>query len=159
MINFEEFKKKAEQFYADASKKVKQYTPEQWSPEKKFVNGIVISMALMTMADKKAETEEVTTALEIINDIQEIQDLEMTQEAIELYELHIEQLSKNVENSTKWVLTEGKLLAELSKLKEYPQYAEMIANLLEYLAKVDGNVAKEEVEMINRIRSAIGKES
>lgn len=95
----------------EAGKKFRQYTPESFSKEKKFVNALVVGMALMTIADKKAETQEVIMALDLIKDIDEINDLNLTTEAIELYEFHIEELSKVVENPTKWILMEAKLLS------------------------------------------------
>ncbi len=50
-------------------------------------------------------------ALDLIKDIDEIKDLNLTTEAIELYEFHIGELSKVVENHTKWILMEAKLLS------------------------------------------------
>ena len=156
-INFDDIKAKAKELYTEGAKKIKQYTPESFSKEKKFVNGLVISLALMTMADEKAEIDEMLASLDILKDIQEIQDLDMTQDAIELYELHLETLTNVIGNTAKWTIAVAKLLGELAKVKEYPEYATMIENLLSYLAEVDGNVAKEEVEMQDKILSAIGK--
>ena len=72
MLDWDRIKKKASELYDEATKKIKQYTPESFSKEKKLVNAIVISLALMTLADKKIETEEVTKSMELIKDIEEI---------------------------------------------------------------------------------------
>ena len=155
MLDWDKIKNKTSELYGEAGKKFRQYTPESFSKEKKFVNSLVVSMALMTMADKKADTQEIITALELINDIDEINDLNLTTEAIELYEFHIEEMSKVVGSSTKWILMEAKLLSELSKMKAYPEYPPMIEALINHIAQSDGNLDATEVEMQKKILSAI----
>ena len=155
MLDWNKIKDRASEMYGDASRKVRQYTPESFSKEKKFVNSIVISLVLMTMADKKAETQEVVASLELINNIDEINDLDLVKEAIELYELHLETLTAALENQTKWTLSIAKLLSEVGKIKPYPEYPPLIENLLDYISEADGNVDPLETEMKNKILSAI----
>ena len=112
-------------------------------------------MALMTMADKKADTQEIITSLDLIKDIDEINDLDLTTEAIELYEFHIEEMSKVVNSQTKWIMMEAKLLSELAKMKSYPEYPPMIEALIAHIAQSDGNLDPSEVEMQKKILSAI----
>ena len=94
-------------------------------------------------------------ALDLIKDIDEIKDLNLTTEAIELYEFHIEELSKAVDSPTKWILLEAKLLLELSKMKTYPEYIQMIEALISHIAQSDGNLDQTEVEMQKKILSCI----
>lgn len=155
MLDWNKIKKRSTELLGEAGKKFRQYTPESFSKEKKFVNALVVSMALMTMADKKAETQEVIMALDLIKDIDEINDLNLTIEAIELYEFHIEELSKVVDNATKWILMEAKLLSELSKMKAYPEYPPMIEALIAHIAQSDNNFDATEVEMQKKILGAI----
>lgn len=155
MLDWNKIKERSAELLGEAGKKFRQYTPESFSKEKKFVNALVVSMALMTMADKKAETQEVITALDLIKDIDEINDLNLSTEAIELYEFHIEELSKVAENPTKWILMEAKLLSELSKMKAYPEYPPMIEALIAHIAQSDGNLDTTEVEMQKKILGAI----
>ncbi len=155
MLDWDKIKSKTSELYGEAGKKFRQYTPESFSKEKKFVNSLVVSMALMTMADKKAETQEIIAALELINDIDEINDLNLTTEAIELYEFHIEEMSKAVESPTKWILMEAKLLSELGKMKAYPEYPPMIEALIAHIAQSDGNLDPLEVVMQDKILRAI----
>jgi len=155
MLDWNKIKDKSKALLGEAGRKIRQYTPESFSKEKKFVNSLVVSMALMTMADKKAETEEVIAALELIKDIDEINDLNLTTEAIELYEFHIEELSKVVDSPTKWILMEAKLLSELSKMKAYPEYPPMIEALIAHIAQSDGSLDKTEIDMQNKILGAI----
>ena len=155
MIDWNKIKKRSTVLLGEASKKFRQYTPETFSKEKKFINALVIGMALMTMADKKAETQEIIMALDLIKDIDEINDLNLTTEAIELYEFHIEELSKAVDSPTKWILLEAKLLLELSKMKTYPEYIQMIEALIAHIAQSDGNLDQTEVEMQKKILSCI----
>ncbi|MFK5977229.1 MAG: hypothetical protein QM493_12075 [Sulfurovum sp.] len=155
MLDWDKIKEKSSKLVGEAGRKFRQYTPESFSKEKKFVNALVSSMALMTMADKKAETQEIITAIDLIKDIEEIQDLDLTTEAIELYEFHIEALSKHIDSPTKWILTEAKLLSELGKMKTYPEYPPMIEALIEHIAKSDGTLAPEEIEMQEKIVKAI----
>jgi len=156
MLDWDKIKNKTSELYGEAGKKFRQYTPESFSKEKKFVNSLVVSMALMTMADKKADTQEIITALELINDIDEINDLNLTTEAIELYEFHIEEMEKAIASSqTKWIMMEAKLLSELGKMKAYPEYPPMIEALIAHIANSDGNLDPLEVEMQNKILGAI----
>jgi hypothetical protein len=155
VLDWNKIKSKTNELYIDTTKQIKKYTPETFSKEKKFVNAIVISLVLMTMADKKADTEEVVASLELINEIDEIRDLEMTEEAIILYENHLESLSLVINNSTKWIITVAKLLSEIGKIKPYTEYPPMIETLLEYLAKAKKRVDPLEVDMKNKILGAI----
>lgn len=156
-MDWDKIKKKAGELYTETTKRIRQYTPETFSKEKKFINSLVISMVLMTMADKKVEEDEITASMDLINEIDEIRDLEMTQEAIELYEIHLENLVSALENknSTKWTFAIAKLLGELAKVKSYPEYPPMIANLLDYISESDGNVAPEEIAMKEKILKAL----
>lgn len=155
MLDWNKIKEKSSQALADGRRKLRQYTPESFSKEKKFVNALVVSMALMTMADKKATTEEIITALDLIKDIDEINDLNLTTEAIELYELHIEELSNVINNPTKWILAEAKLISELSKMKAYPEYPPMIEALVNHIAQADGHLDETEKVMLTKILGAI----
>jgi len=155
MLDWDKIKEKTSQLYNDTTQKIRQYTPESFSKEKKFVNALVISLALMTMADKKVETEEVTASIDLINEIDEIKDLDMIADAIALYEMHLENLEKVLDNNTKWTLAVAKLLSEIGKVKPYPEYPPMIENLLTYIAESDGNLDPLETEMKDKILSAI----
>jgi tellurite resistance protein len=154
-MDWDKIKKKASELYKESTKKIKQYTPETFSKEKKFINSLVISLVLITMADKKAETEEIIASMDLINEIDEIRELELAQEAIELYELHLESLVKVVDNSTKWTLLIAKLLSEVAKVKPYPEYPPMIENLLDYISESDGNICELEEEMKRKILRAL----
>jgi tellurite resistance protein len=156
MLDWDRIKKKASELYDEATKKIKQYTPESFSKEKKLVNAIVISLALITLADKKIETEEVTKSMELIKDIEEIQELNMVQEAIELYQFHLEDLEKVINNEPKYLLKVEHKLMDIAKIKEYEGYPNMIKVLLDYIAEADGRLDPTEVEMKNKILQAIG---
>lgn len=155
MLDWNKIKERSALLLGEAGKKFREYTPESFSKEKKFVNSLVVSIALITMADKKAETQEVIIALELIKDIDEINYLNLATEAIELYEFHIEELSKVVDNPTKWILMEAKLLSELGKMKAYPEYILMIEALIAHIAQSDGSFGAVEVEMQKKILTAI----
>jgi len=151
MLDWDEIKSRTTELCGEASLKMRQYTPESFSKEKQFVNALVISLALMTMADKKAETDEVTASLDLINEIDEINELEMNQEAIELYTMHLETLEKALESNVKWSLAIATLLSEVGKVKPYPEYPPMIENLLDYISESDGSMCELEKEMKEKI--------
>lgn len=155
MLDIEKIKKRASELYGEAGRKMRQYTPESFSKEKKFVNAVVISLVLMTLADEVVETEEVVASLDMLKEIDEINDLDMAQQAIELYEMHIEELSKVVGNKIQWTISVAKLLTEVAKIKSYPEYPVMIANLLDYIAAADGKIDPRELEMKDKILQAI----
>jgi tellurite resistance protein len=154
-MDWNKIKKKAAELYTESTKKVRKYTPENFSKEKKFVNSLVISLVLMTMADKKAETDEVTASMDLINEIDEIKELEMTQDAIELYELHLDSLINVIDNDIKWTILIAKLLSEITKVKPYPEYPPMIENLLIYIAESDGNICQSEIDMKEKILKSL----
>jgi tellurite resistance protein len=155
MMDWKKIKEKASELYEESARKIKQYTPESFSKEKKFVNSLVISLVLMTMADKKAQTEEIIASMDLINEIDEIQDLKLTQEAIELYELHLENLMEITNNDTKWTLSVAKLLSEVAKVKQYPEYPPMVENLLNYISESDGETCELETQMKEKILKAL----
>jgi tellurite resistance protein len=155
MLDIEQIKAKITSLVTEANRKLKQYTPESFSKEKKFINAIVCSLALITMADKKAETQEVLASIDLIKEIDEITELEMTQEALELYEYHIEVLSKAIESPTKWVMIEAKMLMEIAKIKVYNEYPPMVEALLTYVAQSDSDLDPLETEMKDKIMKAI----
>ena len=155
MLDFEQIKQKTNDLLQGAVRKLKQYTPESFSKEKKFINALVGCLALMTMADKKAETQEVMTSINLIKDIDEITELEMTDEALELYEYHLEMLSKVVDSPTKWIIAEARMLSDISKIKSYPEYPPMVEALIDYVAQSDGKLDPLEKEMQRKIMNAI----
>lgn len=154
-MDWDKIKQKASEMYKESTKRIKQYTPESFSKEKKFINSLVISLVLITMADKKAETEEITASMDLINEIDEIQELDLVQDAIELYEMHLETLVNVVDNHTKWTLQIAKLLSEIAKVKPYPEYPPMIENLIDYISASDGNICPLEEEMKQKILKSL----
>ena len=158
MLDWNKIKRKATQYFEEGKRKVRQYTPESWSPEKKFVNALVISMALMTIADKKVETSEVIKSIEIIKEIEEIEELNLVQEAIELYEKHLEDLEKALDKGeVKYIIEVERKLADIAKIKEYPEYSQLVINLLNIIANADGDFAPEEKEMKLKIMETLDK--
>ncbi len=155
MVDFEQVKAKISTLITEVGRKLKQYTPEKFSKEKKFINALVGSLALMTMADKKAETEEVIASIDLIKEIDEITELDMTQDALELYEYHIEALSGALSTPTKWLIAEARMLSEIAKIKAYPEYPPMVEALIEHIANSDGNVDPLEIAMQDKIIKAI----
>ena len=141
--------------YNNTTKILRQYTPEAFSKEKKFVNSVVISLALMTMADKIVEPDEVIESMGIIDRIVQIEELNMKNEAIELYRFHIKTLTEAVDNQIDWVTTIAKLLADISKIKPYSEYHSLIENLLDHIAESDGNYDPLEKEMKDKIIRAM----
>ena len=150
-IDWNAIREKASSLTTEAGKKIKQYTPETFSKEKKFVNAIVASMAIMTIADRKIDTREITASMDMINEIDQIAELEMQQEAIELFEMHLEKLMPIQNNEMKWTIATAKLLGDIAKVKEYPEYIPMIKNLLDYIAEADGDFSPEERVMKDKI--------
>jgi tellurite resistance protein len=150
-IDWEKIKDKANTFISDAGRTIRQYTPESWSKEKKFVNAIVASMAIMTIADRKVDTREVSASMDMISQIDQISDLDMQQEAIELFEMHLEKLYPALESDIKWTIETAKLLGDIAKIKDYPEYVPMIKNLLDYIAQSDGDFSAEEKAMKEKI--------
>ena len=150
-IDWNAIREKASSLATEAGRKMKQYTPESFSKEKKFVNAIVASMAIMSIADKKIDTREVTASMDMINEIDQIAELEMQQEAIELFEMHLETLMPVQNNEIKFVIATSKLLGDIAKVKDYPEYIPMIKNLLDYIAQADGDFSPEEQVMKDKI--------
>ena len=153
--DWESIKAKASEFIDEADKKIKQYTPESWSKEKQFINASIIAMVLMTIADKKVETQEVLAVMEMIDNIKEIEELEMKQEAIELFTMHLERLQPILDNEVKFTVETAKLLGDIAKIKAYPEYVPMIKNIIDFVSNSDGASSDVENEMKQKILEAI----
>ncbi len=138
-----------------AEKLVKQYTPESWSKEKQFVNAIVASLALMTVADKKIDVREIKGSVDMINSIDQINELNMQTEAVMLFERHVDKLTGVLNNEIKFTIEVAKLVGDIAKIKQYPEYAPMIFALLDYVAKSDGDISSEELAMKKNIESSL----
>jgi tellurite resistance protein len=156
MLDWNQIKNKANELYEETTKKMKQYTPEAFSRDKQLVNSIVITMVLMTIADGKVETKEVMRSLDLIKDIEEIRELDMVQEAIELYEYHLQELENLLDKDVKLVLKIEHLLMDIAKIKDYEGHKDMIITLMNYIAQADGEFGEAEEKMKERIIKALG---
>ena len=83
--------------------------------------------------------------------IDEILVLYMVQEAIELYQFHLEDLEKVINNEAKYLLKVEHKLMDIAKIKSYEGYPNMIKVLLDYIANGGRNLDKTEIEMKNKI--------
>lgn len=154
-LDINAIKAKATSLLGEAGRKIRQYTPETFSPEKKYINAMVSAIALMVLADKKIETEEVTQSIEFISSLDEVVELEMSNDAIEMYEFILEDLEPHFENPVKWITSTAKILGNISLVKDNAQYKQSIIAVLDHIAGADGNVDPSEVEMKNKIIQAL----
>ena len=154
-FDMDKFKSGIGKFIDRTSKKIRQYTPESFSKEKQFVNAIVASLALMVIADRKVETEEVTSSIDMISEIDEIRELDMNKEAIELFEHHIDNLIPVMDDEIKWTIKVGKLIQDIGRIREHKEYIPMIENLLDYIANVDGHLDPLEIQMKEKILKSL----
>ena len=157
MFDMDKFKKRAGELVSEASRKIQQYTPETFSPEKKYINAMVSSIALMVVADKKVETDEVTDAMEFIQNLDEVVKLEMTQDAVEMFEYIIEEISPHFDNKVKFITSTAKILGNIGLVRDNPTYVATISEVLDHIAGSDGNVDETEKEMKAKIMKALGQ--
>ena len=155
MFDLARIKGKASQMLGSATRTIKTYSPDGWVPEKLFVNAISASMALMVIADKKIETGEVEAVMNFIMELPQVQELKLTKESIELFELHLDMLEKVMDSQAKYIIATTKVLAEITKVKKHSQYIPMISDILAHVADSDGNVDVTEVAMKKRIMTVL----
>lgn len=148
-------KSKATALLGEAGRKIRQYTPETFSPEKKYINAMVSAIALMVLADKKIETEEVVQSIEFISSLDEVQELEMSNDAIEMYEHILEEMAPHFDNPVKWITSVAKILGNISLVKGNSQYKQSIIDILDHIAGADGTVDASEVDMKNKIIASL----
>jgi tellurite resistance protein len=154
-IDINVLKEKASSLLGEAGRKIRQYTPETFSPEKKYINAMVSAIALMVLADKKIETEEVVQSIEFISSLDEVRELEMSNDAIEMYEHILEEMAPHFDNPVKWITSVAKILGNISLVKDNPAYKDSIIAVLDHIAGSDGNVDPSELEMKEKIIQAL----
>lgn len=134
---------------------VKVYTPEKWSPEKLYINAIVASMALMVYADGKVEQEEVETVLDEINSNQLFKSYGMVKDAIELYTIHIENLTKSMaKGKADYALTIAKISSDIGKVTNL-EWKKNIIELSQKISASDGDIDEAELKMMNKIKISL----
>ena len=132
------------------------YTPAKWSPEKQYINAIVASMALMVYADKKVENEEVELVINTINSSEIFKKHDMVGEGLELYSSHIERLTTSLEKSqVEYTLTVAKIMNDISRVKK-DEWKNSIVDLALNISASDGDIAEEEMTMLNKIKASLG---
>jgi len=135
---------------------VKTYTPEKWSPEKQYINGIVASMALMVYADGEVEQEEVEVVLDEINNNPIFKEYNMVREGIELYTKHIETLTSSAKKGkTDYALEVAKISTDISNVKK-EEWKRSIIEISQKISASDGDIAEEEMKMLNKIKVSLG---
>ena len=154
-IDMNSIKEKASLLMQSTTRTLKKYSPEAWVPEKKFANAVSASMALMVIADKKIENEEVEAVMDFIIQIPAIQDLQLGVSSIELFEKHLEDLEDSLVKQSKYIITTSKIIVDIGRIKEYPEYVRMLSEILDHVAGSDGNVDSTEIEMKKRIMKAL----
>jgi tellurite resistance protein len=155
MFDLSRVKRKASDLLGSATRTIKTYSPDGWVPEKLFVNAISASMALMVIADKKIETEEVEDVMQFIIELPQVQDLNLTTVSIELFEMHLDSLEKVMHSQAKYIIATTKVLAEIAKVKKHTQYVPIISDIMDHIAGSDGNVDDTEREMKRRIMAVL----
>ena len=148
-------KSRATALLGEAGRKIRQYTPESFSPEKKYINAMVSAIALMVLADKKIETEEVVQSIDFISALDEVKELSMSNEAIEMYEHILDDVSLTFDNPAKWVISTSKILGNIALVKDNSTYKNSIISVLDHIAGADGSVDPTELEMKEKIIKAL----
>lgn len=139
---------------ADAAKT---YTPEKWSPEKQYINGIVASMALMVYADGKVEQEEVEVVLDEINNNPLFKEYDMVKEGLELYTRHIEALTVSSEKGkADYALEVAKISTDIGNVKK-EEWKDNIIQLIQKISASDGDIDEDELKMLNKIKISLGR--
>ena len=159
-FNLSSFLNKAKQTLQSVGSSIQEnievYAPEKWSPEKQYINAIVASMALMVYADKKVENEEVELVINTINTSEIFKKHDMVGEGLELYSTHIEKLTTSLEKSqVEYTLTVAKIMNDISRVKK-DEWKNQIVDLALNISASDGDIAEEEMTMLNKIKASLG---
>jgi tellurite resistance protein len=134
---------------------VKEYTPEKWSDQKKYINAQAAGMALMVYADGIVEQEEVEVVIETINNEPIFKEYNMVSEALELYSHHIKSLTEaKAISKSEYALTVAKISADISKVKK-EEWKQSIVELSQKIAASDGDIAEDELKMLNKIKISL----
>jgi len=155
MFDLDKFKAKASAALAGATRTIRIYTPETFSAEKQYINAMVSSIALIIVADRKVETEEVTAGISFIQSLNEIKELNKELESIEMFDHIINDLMQHIDNEVKWIIEVSKIIANISLVRTNPAYTKSIKAVLEHIAGVDGDVDQTEVDMKNKIMEVL----
>lgn len=159
-FNFSSFLNKVKETATSVASSVvdaaKTYTPEKWSPEKQYINGMVASMALMVYADGVVENEEVELVLDEINNNPLFKEYDMVIEGLELYTRHIEALTTAKEKGkADYALEVAKISTDIGKVKK-DEWKNNIIELSQKISASDGDIAEDELKMLNKIKISLG---
>jgi RNA processing factor Prp31 len=154
MFNLDSIKEFAQDIKGKAEKTYTKYAPEVLSPEKQYINSLAITAVLCTMADKKAEEQEVKDSIEFLSEVEEVVKNDMVTDAIEFYELHLEELTKVVDSPAKWTIKVAKLLQDIKVTTNEQKI--MIESIMDHLLSL-GDVTNEEQAMKDKILFALSK--
>lgn len=137
-------------------RELRKVLPEQFSPDKKFINAMSGGLALMVMADGVVEEEETVSAVEFLMTMPCVMELSMQAEAAEMYEKHIEELESAYNKSpVDFVVKKAEVVGEISMIKEME--ASFKGHLLDMLNLVTsgGGADPSEVQMKDQIKAAL----
>lgn len=135
---------------------LRQMIPDEYSPEKKFINCIAGELALMVMADGVIDEDETVGAVEFLMKLDPVMNLSMQSESAVMYEAHIDNLDKALSNSkTEFIVEKAKIIGAVKQSAEYS--VEYKSSLLQVLDMVTsgGGADVNEIKMKNDIMEVL----
>lgn len=130
--------------------------PDEYSPEKKFINSIAGELALMVMADGIIDEDETVNAVSFLMKLEPVMNLSMQSESAVMYEAHINNLEGSLAKSkTEFIVEKAKIIGAVKQSASYSQeYKTSLLNVLE-LVTSGGGADADEIQMKNDIMEVL----
>lgn len=153
---------RAQELMGTARNSVVKILPESMSSDKKFVNAVAVTCALITVADQKIEAVEVQVMLNLIKSIEQIETLDLTAEAINIYQTNVLEIEALLNNSNVgtdpqalFLMKTTGLLEEIALIKGVDAHVTMLRNLITHIMSACGKMDSRELEMKSRIEGVL----
>lgn len=154
MFDLDAFLRGVSSLVDDASRALRRIAPTALSPEKQFVNSTAGALALLVVSDGQIETDETLAAVQFIQALDPVVELNLQGAAIAFYEKYVEQQSAHFGNPPKLILEQAKILSEIAIIKGNAKYVSQVVAMCNSV--VGANANDKERAMLAQIKSALG---
>lgn len=143
--------------FTDQAEKALSFAEVQIRPELKGINGLASSFALLVMADRVAEEEELEAVSEYLIDMDIVIEKGLIREVSTVFMEQVSRLEKAFQkNVVEGNIVVGEILRDLSALKDDQEWCDVVAETITIVTS--GDAADEsEVKARSRILKALGK--
>ena len=130
---------------------------EKLRPEMRGINALAESLALLVMADRVAEEDELEAVSEYLIDMDTIIEKNLVREVSEFFLNSVNNLEEGYKKGVvEGNMIVGEILHSISKVKDDPEWCDVVANTVNLVTSGQG-VDPKEIKTRERIIKTLGK--